>query len=313
MGWGQIKGSLKELVKELHVLKKTSTAESIQSLYSRSEGKLPYVIQDSLIERLKELYMNLEGVPGQNYQRNQIEHYLTEGKKLNEDFLNIYKSTRRGANPINVYPQTYEIAERANDYMLDIATFTRDNFGGGKIEITGYPKIYRIPIGPRIIGKDYMTRDQAEKLLSGEVVIEEKIDGSTDSRDFGDHKVFGEAMKNKHSIPYDELPGYFIGFDVWDKKDGKFLGYDSKIEFLRKHGIPSTNLIFRGTHDPKDLEGLTKYLGKSKFAADQDAEGIVIKNYDTQMFGKLVRLEFLEGITDHWIDKKREFNKLKQA
>lgn len=171
-----------------------------------------------------------------------------------------------------------------------------------------YQKIYRIPIGDKIIGKDYLTVDQAQEVISDAVVIEEKIDGKTDSKDMGDHVVFGEFMKWKHSIAYDRLPDWFIAFDVYDKQNEIFLDYEQKSKLLMEWGMSQTPLIFSGKINK--LEELTRFLIKSEFADDQHAEGIVIKNYKKQKFAKLVRIEFLEGITDHWMTKKKIMNRL---
>nr|WP_319495301.1 RNA ligase family protein [uncultured Desulfobacter sp.] len=38
--------------------------------------------------------------------------------------------------------------------------------------------------------------------------------------------LFGEWCFAKHSIGYNKLPDYFLGFDVFDKKNDKFLSFD---------------------------------------------------------------------------------------
>jgi len=171
-----------------------------------------------------------------------------------------------------------------------------------------YVKVRRIPMGGKIARKRYLTEDETAELLSGQVVIEEKLDGKTEASECDDRIVFGEFLKWRHSIRYDRLPAWFIAFDVYDPTSGLFLDYDSKTAFLARNGFAMTPLIFRG--QVTSQQGLVRFLGASKFASDGYAEGIVIKNYPKQLFGKLVRTEFIEGITTHWLRRRREMNRL---
>ena len=164
-----------------------------------------------------------------------------------------------------------------------------------------FPKVKRIPLGKQaLIGRNVMTLPEAKKLLSGEVVIEEKLDGKTVATDlYPGYIIYGEYMRFKHSIQYDKLPAWIVGFDVYDLTTKKFLPRKKKQLILNIVGIPCVPLIFQG-HIAK-LSELTKFLKrKSRFSVSSNLEGIVVKNYSNQLMGKLVRYEFLKGIEKHW-------------
>ncbi len=175
-----------------------------------------------------------------------------------------------------------------------------------------YPKVPRIPIiGARIRGKHYLSRDQTRELLSDEVVIEEKLDGKTIHKDIEDYRIFGEFLKYKHTVYYDSVPSpdWFIAFDVW--KDNRFLDYDEKVEVLKRVGSYCAPLIYRGVvKRPVDL---IKFLYRHSDLGAERVEGIVVKNYQKQLFGKLVNPSFERTIdtSEHWMKRKREMNRLK--
>lgn len=272
-------------------------------------GSVRGVVKDGLLDDLYGFGLYLKNKPGYEFHTRRMLEFVERGKRINTDYSSVLESfKRKGADPRDVYIQKSEFGDLTSNYLKELDRFIDESFAGGSIDITDYPKIYRFPIGPKVISKDYMSKEEAMEILDGEVVIEEKVDGKTDSKDIGDHRVFGEFLKWQHSINYDQLPDYFLSFDVWCKKEGRFLGYDEKISVLEENGMPYTSLVYRG--EVKELLDLEKFLGKSKFAEDQWAEGIVVKNYKKQMFGKLVRSEFLEGITDHWMTKEKKMNRL---
>ena len=59
----------------------------------------------------------------------------------------------------------------------------------------------------------------------------------------GSHVLFGEWLYAKHSIHYTRLPGYFIAFDIYDLKEGKFLSWRERNRRLEGTGIPVVRLI----------------------------------------------------------------------
>ncbi len=168
-----------------------------------------------------------------------------------------------------------------------------------------YPKIGRIPWGKTIYGKRYLTDTEINELLSGMVVIEEKIDGKNSSVpisiDNTQYEMFVENCRWVHSIPYNKLPNWNIILDFWDYKQERFLNYMEKRALCNKMGISGWMAPLLGYEKIDSIEDLTLWIGNTKFSDEGLAEGIVVKNYEKQIFGKLVRNEFITGIETHWM------------
>ena len=59
----------------------------------------------------------------------------------------------------------------------------------------------------------------------------------------GSYVLFGEWLYAKHSIHYTRLPGYFMAFDIFDCKAGKFLSWRERNKRLEGSGIPVVRQI----------------------------------------------------------------------
>ena len=176
-----------------------------------------------------------------------------------------------------------------------------------------YQKIDRLPIGLQgKIGRSIMDEAKMQRLLSGIVEIEEKLDGKTVGTSFlPEHVIYGEYLKYRHSVKYDQLPAWIIGFDVLDLNTGRLLEREEKTRLFRNIGLPCVPLLFKGRI--KSQQELTAFLErKSAFSTTEKIEGIVIKNYDAQLFGKIVSYEFITGIEKHWTKQQIILNQLRQ-
>ena len=126
--------------------------------------------------------------------------------------------------------------------------------------------------------------------------------------------VYGELMWATHHIYYDNLPDWFICFDVWEGK--KFLNRQEKENFCKELNLEIIPLIYEGYID--DILHLESFVrGKSEYSTDHDREGIVVKNYRKQMRGKIVIPEFVKELNEdgtHWISRwdSRKVNKLRE-
>lgn len=170
-----------------------------------------------------------------------------------------------------------------------------------------YPKIFRIPVPsfPQARGKHYLSEDEVAELLSGIVVMEEKIDGKIDGVTVEGKTVYFENMKYTHTILYTKLPSFQMAFDVWDGT--QYLDLQAKTAFLEKHGYFVIRKIFFGTTNYQDLlQFLPKILALKSAYGDEQIEGVIIKNYIKQKFGKIVNPRFEETIdqSGHWTKKK---------
>jgi len=114
--------------------------------------------------------------------------------------------------------------------------------------------------------------------------------------------VYGETMV-KHTLSYDfENTPHFIAFDIFDVDTGKYLLFHEKVKIFEILDLPTIPLIFIGNGKElrnttcEELENL--FIKQSTYAPKHNpfkAEGIVIKNYNKQIFAKLVREEFKEA------------------
>ena len=109
---------------------------------------------------------------------------------------------------------------------------------------------------------------------------------------------FGEAcIKHTLSYDWDNMP-LFLGFDVYDTEQEKYINIgEANVLFdkLNLPVIPFTSLdieTFKKKYIDDKFIPICQYAPKTN--SEQLAEGVVIKNYDKQIFTKIVREEFKE-------------------
>lgn len=174
-----------------------------------------------------------------------------------------------------------------------------------------YPKIYRIEIpGYYQRGKDYLTTDESDNLLTGHVVIEEKLDGKLIELEGEGYVVFKEDLKRKHTVAYTDLPAWEVGLDIWDPDQERFLSSNEKYVIFRVLGIPIAPRLFAGSI--RGLGQIFDFLGKESVFGASRIEGIVIKNYDKGLFGKVVDPLFDQEVDEagHHLRRLYEMNRL---
>ena len=113
--------------------------------------------------------------------------------------------------------------------------------------------------------------------------------------------LFGEWLYAKHSISYDNLPDYFLAFDLYNKKKKLFYNRDILVEKLKDTSLNFVREMYRGKI--KDKNQLLKMIEeKSIYTSDGRVEGIYLKIFEGDYVKsrcKLVRNDFLSG-NDHW-------------
>jgi len=72
-------------------------------------------------------------------------------------------------------------------------------------------------------------------------------------------RVCGENLYARHSIAYDELLSYFMGFSVWNDKNVA-LSWDDSLEFFELLGVEPVPTLYRGVFDETLLKKLAKEL-----------------------------------------------------
>ena len=204
-----------------------------------------------------------------------------------------------------------------------------------------YEKTFRILV-PQIAtkGKHFLSDADTRRLLGGNVVITEKMDGANvgiirhkdyfrlqkrgSLVDVGEHfqfnffkawsqqnydkllqipqdtTLYGELMICKHTVFYDMLPDYFVAFAWYNKKTNEYYHRDEMAELCDKIGLCYVPEICRGCNYSKDE--LFDLIPDPAAYGHKPAEGLVVWNYRAGMRGKVVRAEFQKAMDedDHW-------------
>lgn len=84
--------------------------------------------------------------------------------------------------------------------------------------------------------------------------------------------MYGEWMYAKHSIFYDQLPHYFMEFDVFDRREGVFLDTPARREITADLPIKSVPVLKSGVFS--DKEDLLALLGVSNYISDSHMENL---------------------------------------
>lgn len=130
------------------------------------------------------------------------------------------------------------------------------------------------------------------------------------------HILFGEWLYAKHSVEYQNLPNYFLAFDLFNKKEDKFYSREVLEERLKDTDVRAVGLVYssRKNRDFDELDGvnhpnrvmnedfLFKLMKETSFYGDETMEGIYVKiceNGWVKNRAKVVRSDFIAG-NDHW-------------
>ena len=159
--------------------------------------------------------------------------------------------------------------------------------------------------------------DEVSEFLSGDVVIEETVDGanvgiSVDSNGELWAQDRGPCLGRRahpryqprwcfatHSVEYDALPEWFLGFEVYDRPSSAFLPTGRRDELLHELGVCRVPAIARGRFT---REALVTLLGRSR-VGDTAMDGLYVRREDAERLvarAKIVRPEFVQSIDEHW-------------
>ena len=198
-----------------------------------------------------------------------------------------------------------------------------------------YPRTYHFPWSPGLQNDDRRL-ETTDFFMGQEIVVTTKMDGECttiyqdhiharsidsgyhESRDYvkgvwgriksdipEGFRVCGENLYAQHSIPYDNLEDYFLGFSVWN--GDICLGWNETQEWFSLLGIKSVPVLYEGIYD----EGFLRSLDIG------DAEGYVVRLREPFTYeefnvkvGKYVRKNHIQT-SEHWMTQKVVPNKLK--
>lgn len=114
-----------------------------------------------------------------------------------------------------------------------------------------------------------------------------------------DLMLFGEWCVATHSVEYDQLPDWFLGFDVYDRAAARFWDTERRDALLASLELCAVPRVAMGQFTIAELVSL---LGSSQ-AGSPLAEGIVVRREAegwTKARAKLVRATFTQNIEKHW-------------
>lgn len=219
-------------------------------------------------------------------------------------------------------------------------------------EFFKFPRTPHLFCSPReaVRGDHVFSEAEREAFLSGEILIEEKMDGAnvgvsvtegviraqnrgsyiqppsdpqfqplwswlaerapelTNTLEAG-LVVFGEWCFAVHSVRYNRLPDWFLGFDVYDTKAKRFWSSDRRDPLLKSLGIQSVRKIDKGRFDVERLRRLL--ISTTSAYGDQPVEGLYLRRESpgwVESRAKMVNPAFSQAIEQHWSSRPLERN-----
>lgn len=110
-------------------------------------------------------------------------------------------------------------------------------------------------------------------------------------------RLCGENLYAKHSIYYDSLPSYFLGFSIWE--DNYCLPWEDTLEWFQLLNISPVPEMYRGIFQPEHIKNKWK-----EFASENEGyvvrleEGFHYNEFSTSV-AKFVRKNHVQT-TEHW-------------
>ncbi len=126
-----------------------------------------------------------------------------------------------------------------------------------------------------------------------------------------DRILFGEWCAAMHSVAYDNLPDWFLLFDLYDLNEGRFASVKRRDALAVEAGLARVPRLSAGEFLLEDLLGLIKDC-RSAYA-DLPVEGFVVRRDSGDWCsarGKLVRADFTQAIETHWSRKPLRWNRV---
>jgi RNA ligase len=125
--------------------------------------------------------------------------------------------------------------------------------------------------------------------------------------------VFGEWCYAEHSVYYDALPDWFLLFDIYDRREGRFWSRIRRDEMGCAAGLSTVPLVATGVFR---LPALRTLLGCSRIGS-APAEGVYLRWDDTAGWlrarAKIVRPDWIMAGDEHWSTGPLKANRLVRA
>jgi hypothetical protein len=201
-----------------------------------------------------------------------------------------------------------------------------------------YPSTPHVPWSESVTEDDFILR-AFDKFEGQRVIVSEKMDGESCTM-YNDHiharsidskyhpsrtwvksfwagikdklkddmRICGENLYAKHSISYDSLPSYFLGFSIW--QGTRCLDWNTTLSLFRELGITPVPVIYDGIFDLNKMKNLTKFdRNKQEGYVIRVARSFTIAEFPECM-AKYVRKNHVQT-SDHWMHSEVVPNKLK--
>jgi len=193
-----------------------------------------------------------------------------------------------------------------------------------------YPRTHHLPWSENVNDDDRMM-SSTDAFQGKEVVVTTKMDGENTTM-YQDHiharsldsishpsrswvkgfwasirmdipeawRICGENLYAEHSIAYNDLPSYFLGFSVWNDQN-ICLNWDDTQEWFGLLGITSVPVLYRGIYDEAKIKALWSAQNWERM------EGYVVRLTESfpamefrHKMGKFVRAKHVQTVK-HWM------------
>ena len=126
--------------------------------------------------------------------------------------------------------------------------------------------------------------------------------------------VFGEWCAARHSLGYDELPDWWLAFDVYDRSEQRFWSTERRNALVRQIGASTVPKLHEGH---VSVEQLKKWaMEDCSLYRRGTLEGLVIRKEGSEWLdarAKIVRPDFQQAISEHWRSRTIEWNQLSRS
>lgn len=114
-------------------------------------------------------------------------------------------------------------------------------------------------------------------------------------------RVCGENLFARHSIAYDDLPSYFMGFSIWNEAN-VCLPWDETCDWFELLGITPVPVLYDGPFDLVRLQALAKEIeaGRDEGFVVRVAGEIAYRDFRAKV-AKWVRPKFSAGVKHNWM------------
>lgn len=113
------------------------------------------------------------------------------------------------------------------------------------------------------------------------------------------YTMYGEWMYHQHTVYYNQLSDWFIGFGIKDRRSNEFINTYEARRIFHKMRLSVVPILYEGS--VKDIHHLQSLITTSAYSFE-DMEGIVLHSLDGQTRCKYVTKAFQDAVDNsrHW-------------